>query len=77
MGKIIINGKDSCVNDLINVMTYDNEVDYDSLGALLDSDTLDKAIESFTSSYSITELIDRYMQLSDKPIICEVSPCQT
>lgn len=78
MSKILLNGKEVCINDLVNALTYEGgEIDYDTLGAAMDSDTLDKAIDSFTGSYSIYELIDRYTQISDKPIICEVTPCQT
>ncbi len=66
MSKILLNGKEACINDLVNALTFEGgEIDYDTLGAAMDSDTLDKAIGSFTGSYSITELIDRYLSLAD------------
>ena len=65
MSKILLNGKEACINDLVNALTFEGgEIDYDTLGAAMDSDTLDKAIDSFTGSYSIAELIDRYLSLA-------------
>lgn len=75
MQKINVNNRNITIEDLIDIFTYDDEIDFDSLGAVLDSDTLDKAIDSFTTHYGIYDLIEKYLQLSDKPI--EVSLCQT
>jgi hypothetical protein len=76
MQKIFVNGKPTATENFISLMTADGEVDFDALGAELDSDTLDKAIDSFDKSYDLYELIERYLQLADKPIICEVAECQ-
>ena len=67
--KIIINGKDACIEELINKLTYeDGEIDFDTLGAAMDSDILQSAMDSFDKSYDMYELIERYMSLSDKPL---------
>lgn len=72
MQKIFVNGKDTTIDELISLFRDDDDASIDDLGAALDSDTLDKAIDSFTSSYSLSDLIEKYLQLADKPIEVEV-----
>lgn len=64
------------IRELIDLMTVEGEIDFDELGAVLDSDTLEKAMDSFNKSYDLIELIERYLQFADKPIELEVSECQ-
>ena len=68
MQKIFVNGKSTAIEDFLKLYEYEGSYDYDNLGAVLDSDTLDKAIDSFDKVYTTFELIERYLQLADKPI---------
>lgn len=67
MSKILLNGKEVCVNDLVNALTFeDGEVDFDTLGAAMESDILEASMDSFDGeAYTITELIGRYLSLAD------------
>ena len=64
------------IDDFLELFDTGDGYDYDSLGAVLDSDTLDKAIESFENSYGMSELIERYLQLTNTPVEYEVTECQ-
>lgn len=68
MSRILLNGKETCVNELVNALTFKGgEFDYDTLGAAMDSDILQASMDSFDGeSYTITELIDRYLSLADE-----------
>lgn len=66
--KILINGASKTIEELLDHFTEDGEIDCDNLGACMDSDTLDKAIESFDKAYDMFELIERYLQFAEKPI---------
>ena len=68
MSKILINGKEACVNDLISALTFEGgEFDFDTLGAAMDSDILQASMDSFDGeAYTITELIERYLSLADE-----------
>lgn len=67
--KITLNGNDVCITELIDSLTYENgEIDFDTLGAATDSDILQAAMDSFDESYTIFELVERYMSLSDEPL---------
>ena len=68
MQKIILNGKQITIEEFLEIFREGNEYDFDAIGSLLDSNTLDAAIDSFTESYDMFELIERYLQLADKPI---------
>ena len=71
MQKIIINGKQATIEDFVDLFRDSRkyeELDYDALGDILDVDTLAAAIDSFTGSYNAVELIEKYLQLADKPI---------
>lgn len=71
MQKIIINGKQATIEDFIDLFRDSRkyeELDYDALGDILDVDTLAAAIDSFTGGYNAVELIEKYLQLADKPI---------
>lgn len=67
MSKILLNGKQVCIHDLVSALTTeDGEFDFDALGAAMDSDTLKATMDSFEGeSYNIPELIDRYLSLAD------------
>lgn len=67
MSKILLNGKEACINDLVNALTFEGgEIDYDTLGAAMDSDILQASMDSFDGeTYTIAELIDRYLSLAD------------
>lgn len=67
MSKILLNGKETCINDLVNALTFEGgEFDFDTLGAAMDSDILQASMDSFDGeAYTITELIDRYLSLAD------------
>ena len=67
MSKILLNGKEACINDLVSALTTeDGEFDFDTLGAAMDSDTLKAAMDSFEGeSFNIPELIDRYLSIAD------------
>lgn len=67
MSKILLNGKEVCINDLVNALTFEGgEIDYDTIGAAMDSDILVASMDSFDGeAYTITELIDRYLSLAD------------
>lgn len=70
MQKILVNGKSTTIEDFLRLFAdEDGEIDFDLLGSLLDSDFLDKAIDSFTTSYDLFELIEKYVQIADKPIV--------
>lgn len=70
MQKILIDGKSATIEELIAYFgAEDDGADFDGLGAVMDSDTLDKAIDSFTGAYDMFELIEKYLQLADKPIV--------
>ena len=70
MQKILVNGKSTAIEDFLRLFVdEDGEIDFDMLGSLLDSDSLDKAIDSFTTSYDLFELIEKYVQIADKPIV--------
>lgn len=66
--KILINGTSMTIEELLAHFTEDEEIDFDALGACLDSEVLDRAIDSFTKAYGMYELIERYLELADKPI---------
>ena len=69
MQKILVNGQETSIDDLLHMFTYDDgEIDFDTIGAAMDSDTLDTAMDSFDESYDTNELIERYLSLADKPI---------
>lgn len=71
MQKIIINGKQATIEEFIDLFRDSRkyeELDYDALGDILDVDTLAAAIDSFTGGYNAVELIEKYLQLADKPI---------
>lgn len=69
MQKIIVNGQETSISELIQMFTYDDgEIDFDTIGAAMDSDTLDAAMDSFDESYDTNKLIERYLSLADKPI---------
>jgi hypothetical protein len=68
MQKILIDGVSKIIEELLDHFTEDDEIDFDNLGACMDSNTLDRAIESFDKAYGMFELIERYLQLADKPI---------
>lgn len=59
MNDIQINGASKTIEELLEHFTEDDEIDFDNLGACMDSDTLDRAIESFDKAYSMFELIER------------------
>lgn len=70
MQRILVNGKSTAIEDFLRLFTdEEGEIDFDLLGSLLDSDFLDKAIDSFSSSYDMFELIERYLQCADSPIV--------
>lgn len=68
MQKIFVNGKETTIEDFIKLFEYEDEFDSDNFGACFDTDTFDKACDSFTESYSVFELTERYLLLADKPI---------
>lgn len=69
MQKIIVNGQETSISELIQMFTYDDgEIDFDTIGAAMDSDTLDAAMSSFDENYDINELIERYLSLANEPI---------
>lgn len=68
MQKIILNGKQITIEEFLEIFREGNEYDFDAIGSLLNSDTLDATIDSFTENYTMFELIERYLQLADKPI---------
>ena len=68
MQKIILNGKQITIEEFLEIFREGEEYDFDAIGSLLDSNTLDTAIDSFTESYDMFELIEKYLQVADKPI---------
>ena len=68
MQKILINGKQSTIEELVDIFRDGKEYDYDALGDVLDSDTLTAAMNSFTESYDMFDLIEKYLKIADKPI---------
>lgn len=68
MQKILVNNKSTTIEDFLNIFDSEDGYDYDNLGAVLDGDTLDKAIDSFENAYTMFELIEKYLQLAEKPI---------
>lgn len=73
MKKIIVNGKYITVEEFVDMFKLADEgnveYDFDQLGALLDADTLTKAIDSFTTSYTMRELIEKYLEIALNPIV--------
>ena len=68
MQKIFVNGNSTSIEDFISLFEHDDEFDADNFGACFDSDTFDKAIDSFTGSFDTFELVERYLQIADKPV---------
>ena len=68
MQKIILNGKQITIEEFLEIFREGEEYDFDAIGSLLDSNTLDATIDSFTESYDMFELIEKYLQVADKPI---------
>ena len=68
MQMIILNGKPTSIEEFLDLFRDGNDYDFDAIGSLLDSDALDAAMNSFTESYDMFELIERYLQFADKPI---------
>lgn len=68
MQKLLVNGKSMAIEDFIKLFEYEGDFDADNFGACFDSDTFDKAIDSFTGSFDTFELVERYLQIADKPV---------
>lgn len=68
MQKIFVNGKSTAIEDYIKLFGSDDEFDADGFGACFDTDTFEKAIDSFEGSYDTFDLVEKYLQLADKPI---------
>ena len=67
--KIIVNGQETSIDDMLQKLSFDDgEIDFDTIGAAMDSDILEAAMSSFDSSYDMKELIERYLSLADDPI---------
>lgn len=67
--KIYVNGQETSVEDLLSMLTDESgEVDFDTLGAAMNSEILDKAIDSFTERYGMYDLINKYLSLTEKPL---------
>ena len=68
MEKIYVNDYPTTIEELIELLTENGEIDFDTLGAAMDSDVLEAAMDSFGGSYTVQELIEKYISLTDKPI---------
>ena len=72
MQKILVNGKPTTIEGFVNLFNIGGEYDFDSLGAILDSDTLTAAMESFAEDYDMFELVEKYLQLAKEPIVFDI-----
>lgn len=68
MQKIYVNGKSTSIENFISLFEFGDEFDADNFGACFDTDTFDKAIESFEGSYDTFDLVEKYLQLASEPI---------
>ena len=68
MQKIFVNGKSTSIEDFISLFEHGDEFDADSFGACFDTGTFDTAMFSFDRAYTTFELVEKYLQLADKPI---------
>lgn len=68
MQKIIVNGKSTAIEDFIKLFEHDDEFDADGFGACFDTGYFDMAMFSFDKAYTTFELVEKYLQLADKPI---------
>lgn len=66
--KILVNGISTAIEDFIKLFEHEDGFDADNFGACFDCDTFSKAIDSFSESFNTFELVERYLQLADKPI---------
>jgi hypothetical protein len=69
MQKIFVNGQETSVDEFMQMCTFDDdEIDFDFLGAALDSRCLEVAMDSFDRSYSAKELLEKYLTIINEPI---------
>jgi hypothetical protein len=68
MQKIIVNGRETAIEDFISLFEHDDEFDADGFGACFDTGFFDMAMFSFDEAYTTFELVEKYLQLADKPI---------
>lgn len=68
MQKIFVNGQETSIDEFLQRFTFDDEIDFDFLGAALDSRCLEVAMGSFDRSYSVKELLEKYLSISAEPI---------
>lgn len=68
MQKIFVNGKVTAIEDFINLFVNGDEFDADGFGACFDTGYFDMAMFSFDKAYTTFELVEKYLQLADKPI---------
>ena len=68
MQNIFINGEQVTIKELVDIFRDGKEYDYDALGDVLDSDTLTAAMNNFTESYDMFELVKKYLEIAEKPI---------
>ena len=69
MQKIFVNGQEKSIDEFLQMFTFeDDEIDFDFIGAALDSRCLEVAMDSFDRSYGVKELLEKYLTIIDKPI---------
>lgn len=73
MKKIIVNGQETDLNDLLFMLTDENgEVDFDTLGDAMESEALEQAISEEDGTYGIYDLIESYLKIAKKPLILNI-----
>ena len=64
---ILINGKTSTVDELLNICKYDDgEYDIDNIFFPMNSDLLEEVINSMETSYDIKSVIETYLSMSNE-----------
>lgn len=62
---IIINGKTSTIDDLLDICRYDDgEYDIDNIFYPMNSETLDKVLDSMENAYDVKEALEKYLAIS-------------
>ncbi len=70
---IIINGKISTIEALLNTYQYDDgEYDIDTIFYPMNFELLDKVINSMENSYDVKTVIEKYLSISNDNLSYEV-----
>lgn len=68
MQKIFVNGQETSIDEFLQKFSIDNEIDFDVLGSALDSRCLEVSMESFDRSYTVRELLEKYLNIINEPL---------